>query len=402
MRHARRFTTRLILSGISVAGLCIVGAALTTGPTGGAASPITLTETWNSGRLRASTSTTRPAASLRPRPSQFDDGGTPGVEVGDRKVHLRPRPAERLSVAGMGQRHRQRHRTGTGLRQTTGRHAGDRRHRRRGARQPARRLDGIGRPDTATSTSAPATRPPRSTAATTRTAERQRGVEPGRDQPVERHGPQRGRPGVAAHRGRRLAGRSRFARSGDLRARTARTALPHRAGRSSRPTACSRPPPSVTSTARGRTTSSRVARPRTVSPTATTTATAATSAIYNDTVASSAAPTRTRRWTRRPPSVPSCRAGTTASRRARAASSAASDENTVKVFDTKCNQVWSDNARRHDRGSPALADVEGNGQLAVVEGTVTRITHRIGLGAQRRDGPAIWQPTVLGARSTGR
>ena len=48
----------------------------------------------------------------------------------------------------------------------------------------------------------------------------------------------------------------------------------------------------------------------------------------------------------------------------------AGDENTVKVYDTKCNQVWSDTLDGSTGGSPALADVQGNGQLAVVEGTV--------------------------------
>ena len=46
-----------------------------------------------------------------------------------------------------------------------------------------------------------------------------------------------------------------------------------------------------------------------------------------------------------------------------------SDENTVKVFDTKCNQVWSATLDGTTGGSPALADVQGSGQLAVVEGT---------------------------------
>ena len=41
----------------------------------------------------------------------------------------------------------------------------------------------------------------------------------------------------------------------------------------------------------------------------------------------------------------------------------------MKVYDTKCNQVWSDTLDGSTGGSPALADVQGNGQLAVVEGT---------------------------------
>ena len=47
----------------------------------------------------------------------------------------------------------------------------------------------------------------------------------------------------------------------------------------------------------------------------------------------------------------------------------ASDQDTVKVYDTRCDQVWSDHLDGSTGGSPALADVLGNGQLAVVEGT---------------------------------
>ena len=72
----------------------------------------------------------------------------------------------------------------------------------------------------------------------------------------------------------------------------------------------------------------------------------------------------------------------------------AGDENTVKVFDTKCNQVWSDTLDGSTGGSPALADVQGNGQLAVVE----RYRQRLGVRAQRRRrAPTIWQTTVGGA-----
>ena len=63
-----------------------------------------------------------------------------------------------------------------------------------------------------------------------------------------------------------------------------------------------------------------------------------------------------------------------------------SDENTVKVFDTECNQVWSDKLDGTTGGSPALADVQGNGQLAVVEGTVTGSATRLGLRPQRKHG----------------
>ena len=48
---------------------------------------------------------------------------------------------------------------------------------------------------------------------------------------------------------------------------------------------------------------------------------------------------------------------------------AVSDDNTVKVYDTKCNQVWSQTLDGYTGASPALADIQGNGGLAVVEGT---------------------------------
>jgi hypothetical protein len=75
----------------------------------------------------------------------------------------------------------------------------------------------------------------------------------------------------------------------------------------------------------------------------------------------------------------------------------ASDENTVKVYDTECNQVWSDTLDGTTGGSPALADVQGNGQLAVVEGTVTGgITGSVwALNAQT--GATIWKTSVIGA-----
>jgi hypothetical protein len=71
----------------------------------------------------------------------------------------------------------------------------------------------------------------------------------------------------------------------------------------------------------------------------------------------------------------------------------ASDENTVKVYDTKCNQVWSDALDGSTGGSPALADVQGNGQLAVVEGTGNGSVYA--LNAQT--GSVIWRTSVGGA-----
>jgi PQQ enzyme repeat len=70
----------------------------------------------------------------------------------------------------------------------------------------------------------------------------------------------------------------------------------------------------------------------------------------------------------------------------------ASDENTVKVFDTKCNQVWSDTLNGSTGGSPALADVQGNGQLAVVEGTSSGSVYAL----NATTGQTIWQVQLPG------
>ncbi len=74
-----------------------------------------------------------------------------------------------------------------------------------------------------------------------------------------------------------------------------------------------------------------------------------------------------------------------------------SDEDTVKVFDTKCNQVWSDKLDGTTGGSPALADIQGNGQLAVVEGTVTSSTTGSVYALNAATGAVIWQENLPGA-----
>ncbi len=75
----------------------------------------------------------------------------------------------------------------------------------------------------------------------------------------------------------------------------------------------------------------------------------------------------------------------------------ASDQNTVKVFDTRCNQVWSDTLDGLTGGSPALADVQGNGRLAVVEGTVTGLTSGTVYALNAATGAQIWSTHVSGA-----
>ncbi|HEX4434125.1 MAG TPA: hypothetical protein VH012_04805 [Acidimicrobiales bacterium] len=74
----------------------------------------------------------------------------------------------------------------------------------------------------------------------------------------------------------------------------------------------------------------------------------------------------------------------------------ASDENTVKVFDTKCNQVWSDTLDGSTGGSPALADVQGNGQLAVVEGTANSGDTGSVWAINASNGATIWRVSVPG------
>jgi hypothetical protein len=74
-----------------------------------------------------------------------------------------------------------------------------------------------------------------------------------------------------------------------------------------------------------------------------------------------------------------------------------SDENTVKVYDTKCNQMWSRTLDGTTGGSPALADIEGNGQLAVVEGTVKGPQSGSVWALDAATGATIWQASVPGA-----
>ena len=74
-----------------------------------------------------------------------------------------------------------------------------------------------------------------------------------------------------------------------------------------------------------------------------------------------------------------------------------SDDNTVKVYDTKCNQVWSQSLDGYTGGSPALADIQGNGQLAVIEGTVKGGGAGSVYALNAANGQVIWSASVLGA-----
>jgi hypothetical protein len=74
-----------------------------------------------------------------------------------------------------------------------------------------------------------------------------------------------------------------------------------------------------------------------------------------------------------------------------------SDQNTVKAFDPRCHQVWSATLDGTTGGSPALADVLGNGQLAVVEGTNQGIGGGSVWALNGATGATIWHTHTIGA-----
>ncbi len=81
----------------------------------------------------------------------------------------------------------------------------------------------------------------------------------------------------------------------------------------------------------------------------------------------------------------------------RQARSLTPDDDTVKVYDTKCNQVWSQTLDGFTGGSPALADIQGNGGLAVIEGTVRSTTNGSVWALNASNGQPIWNTPVMGA-----
>jgi hypothetical protein len=74
-----------------------------------------------------------------------------------------------------------------------------------------------------------------------------------------------------------------------------------------------------------------------------------------------------------------------------------SDEDAVKVFDTHCNEVWSTTLDGTTGGSPALADLRGNGQLDVVEGTSTADGSGSVWALDASTGAVLWKVPALGA-----
>jgi hypothetical protein len=69
-----------------------------------------------------------------------------------------------------------------------------------------------------------------------------------------------------------------------------------------------------------------------------------------------------------------------------------SDEDTVKVYGSACNQIWSDNLDGTTGGSPALAQLAGNGQWDVVEGTGAGTVYALNAA----NGSRVWSTSLSG------
>ena len=70
----------------------------------------------------------------------------------------------------------------------------------------------------------------------------------------------------------------------------------------------------------------------------------------------------------------------------------ASDSNKVFALNTGCGLAWSDVLNGVTADSPALANVQGNGQLDVVEGTTPNTVYVLN-GA---NGAVVWQAATTG------
>jgi fibronectin type 3 domain-containing protein len=72
-----------------------------------------------------------------------------------------------------------------------------------------------------------------------------------------------------------------------------------------------------------------------------------------------------------------------------------SDTNTIKAFTNRLAPVWSETLDGHTTSSPALADVEGSGQLDVVEGTDTGAGGSVWV-LNGTTGATVWHEPVIG------
>ncbi|MGA2474868.1 MAG: hypothetical protein ABSG39_15490, partial [Acidimicrobiales bacterium] len=75
----------------------------------------------------------------------------------------------------------------------------------------------------------------------------------------------------------------------------------------------------------------------------------------------------------------------------------ASDSDKVFAINTSCGLAWSDTLDGITADSPALADVEGNGQLAVVEGTQTGTSSGTIYALNGSNGAILWSAPTSGA-----
>ena len=72
--------------------------------------------------------------------------------------------------------------------------------------------------------------------------------------------------------------------------------------------------------------------------------------------------------------------------------SGASDSNKVFAINTGCGLAWSDQLNGVTADSPALADVQGNGQLDVVEGTAAGTVYVL----NGTNGATVWSASTTG------
>jgi outer membrane protein assembly factor BamB len=78
----------------------------------------------------------------------------------------------------------------------------------------------------------------------------------------------------------------------------------------------------------------------------------------------------------------------------------ASNTDKVIALDSHCNLAWTASLNGTTSGSPALADVLGNGQLQVIEGTITAAATGSVYALDGATGRVLWQ-TQLGGQITG-
>ena len=86
MTDTRQFATRLLLTATVLAAAALAAAALGAPPVAAAPAALSLTETWNAGA--GVTLDDAPCGVARSSPVEFDDNGTAAVEVGDRQGDL--------------------------------------------------------------------------------------------------------------------------------------------------------------------------------------------------------------------------------------------------------------------------------------------------------------------------